>query len=77
MLTRGGVRLDVGPTRHGITRGHTIYFFDPAGVRNEVFTGGYWADPRMKPINWAADELWTGISYWDRAERGSFVASYT
>ena len=31
--------IDIGPTRHGITRGQTIYFFDPAGNRNEVFSG--------------------------------------
>ena len=35
------VSVDVGPTRHGITRGTTIYFFDPSGNRNEVFSGGY------------------------------------
>ena len=27
------VSIDVGPTRHGITRGQTVYFFDPAGNR--------------------------------------------
>ena len=27
------VPIDIGPTRHGITRGTTIYFFDPAGNR--------------------------------------------
>ena len=52
--------IDAGPTRHGITRGHTIYFFDPSGNRNEVFTGGYWADPKMEPITWTADKLWAG-----------------
>jgi len=77
VLARGGTKLDIGPTRHGISRGHTLYFFDPCGVRNEVFTGGYWADPRMEPITWTADQLWTAISYWDRVERGGFVASYT
>lgn len=35
------VSVDVGPTRHGITRGTTICFFDPSGNRNEVFSGGY------------------------------------
>ena len=36
------VPIDIGPTRHGITRGTTIYFFDPSGNRNEVFAGlGY------------------------------------
>ena len=65
-----------GPTRHGITRGHTIYFFDPLGNRNKVFTGGYWADPKVEPITWTADKLWQGIFYWDR-QKGSFVANYT
>ena len=35
------VPIDIGPTRHGITRGTTIYFFDPSGNRNETFAGGY------------------------------------
>ena len=33
--------LEIGPTRHGITRGTAIYFFDPSGNRSEVFAGGY------------------------------------
>jgi len=77
VLARAGVQIDTGPTRHGITRGHTIYFFDSSGNRNEVFTGGYWADPRMTPITWTADEMWTGIFYWDRREKGAFIANYT
>ena len=52
-------------------------FFDPSGVRNEVFTGGYYADPEMRPITWTVDQLWTGIFYWDRVEKGAFVANYT
>jgi catechol 2,3-dioxygenase len=77
VIVRGGATIDAGPTRHGITRGHTIYFFDPSGNRNEVFTGGYYADPKMEPITWTADKLWQGIFYWDRTEKGSFVANYT
>ena len=41
ILAYNGVTIDIGPTRHGMTRGNTIYFFDPMGTRNEVFTGGY------------------------------------
>jgi catechol 2,3-dioxygenase len=77
VLARAGVQIDTGPTRHGITRGHTIYFFDSSGNRNEVFTGGYWADPRMSPITWTADEMWMGIFYWDRCEKGAFISNYT
>src|SRR3546814_12915418 len=34
------IPIDFGPNRHGVTRGATVYFFDPSGNRNEVFTGG-------------------------------------
>jgi catechol 2,3-dioxygenase len=40
IIARHNIALDIGPTRHGITRGQTIYFFDPSGNRNEVFSGG-------------------------------------
>ena len=45
LFSMDDVSVDVGPTQHGITRGETIYFFDPAGNRNEVFAGGYTAYP--------------------------------
>ena len=34
IISKKKVSLDLGPTRHGITRGETIYFFDPSGNRN-------------------------------------------
>ena len=40
IMGKYNIPVDVGPTRHGITRGATIYFFDPSGNRNEVFSGG-------------------------------------
>ena len=44
------VPIDIGPTRHGITRGMTIYFSGPSGNRNEVFAGGSTtASPRSSP----------------------------
>ena len=39
LMTMDDVPIDIGPTRHGITRGQTVYFFDPSGNRNEVFAG--------------------------------------
>ena len=43
ILSMYEVPFDVTPTRHGISRGQTIYFFDPSGNRNEAFAGGYMA----------------------------------
>ena len=52
LLSMYEVPFDVTPTRHGISRGQTIYFFDPSGNRNEAFTGGYMAFPDMPTITW-------------------------
>ena len=51
------VPVDVTPTRHGITRGQTVYFFDPSGNRNEAFAGGYMAFPDMPTITWKKTKL--------------------
>ena len=65
VLAYNGVQIDVGPTRHGITRGNTVYFFDPLGNRNEVFTGGYRPDPDFEPITWTADQIGRAIFYYE------------
>ena len=56
-----GVEIDAGPTRHGATRGCGLYFFDPAGNRNEVYTGGYWFDPDDEPTTWTEAEMGRAI----------------
>lgn len=56
-----GVAIDAGPTRHGATRGCGLYFFDPAGNRNEVYTGGYWFDPDDEPTTWTEAEMGRAI----------------
>ena len=71
------VSLDIGPTQHGITRGATIYYFDPAGNRNEVFAGGYRAFPD-KPTNiWTVDQLAKGIFYIQRELNERFTTVLT
>jgi len=71
------VDIDVGPTRHGISRGHTIYFFDPAGNRNEVFTGGYYVDSDFEPITWTADQLGPAIFYYEGKLNERFLSVYS
>lgn len=56
-----GVPIDAGPTRHGATRGCGLYFFDPAGNRNEIYTGGYWFDPDDEPTTWTESEMGRAI----------------
>ena len=52
------VPVDIGPTRHGITRGTTIYAWDPSGNRFETFCGGSQPYPDWEPLRWD----WTGFS---------------
>jgi catechol 2,3-dioxygenase len=67
------VSIDIGPTRHGITRGTTIYFFDPSGNRMETFCGGYQWYPDMQPITWSWEEVGRGIFYHDRKLNPAFL----
>jgi catechol 2,3-dioxygenase len=57
------VFIDEGPMRHGITKGTTIYAFDPSGNRFETFSGGYDFYPDMQPTVWTADQLGRGVFY--------------
>ena len=75
---RFGVSIDVAPTRPGITRGETIYFFDPSGNRNETFAGlGYLAQPDRPVTTWTEDELWRGIFFHSGEKSGAFTSAYT
>ncbi|MGQ0617465.1 MAG: catechol 2,3-dioxygenase [Acidimicrobiia bacterium] len=71
------VPVDVGPTRHGITRGTTIYFFDPSGNRNEVFAGGYTVFKDFPCITWTADQIGKGIFYIQRELNERFTTVVT
>lgn len=77
VLAYHGVKIDMGPTRHGITRGYTIYFFDPVGNRNEVFTGGYWHDPDAETITWTEDEMGKAIFYYEGAINEEFLTVHS
>ena len=72
-----GVTIDAGPTRHGATRGCGLYFFDPAGNRNEVFTGGYQFDPDDEPTTWTEAEMGRAIFYYQGQVDQSFMTVHS
>jgi catechol 2,3-dioxygenase len=72
-----GVDIDVAPTRHGVTRGYTTYFFDPVGNRNELFTGGYWVDPDFEPITWTEEEMGRAMFYYSREVNERFFTVHS
>ena len=77
VLAHNAIQIDVGPTRHGITRGTTIYFFDPMGTRNEVFTGGYRPDPDFPTITWTEENVGKAIFYYEGELNERFMKVHT
>ena len=57
IMAANDVPVDIGPTRHGITRGGTIYAWDPSGNRFATFQGGLAPYPDWGPIRWN----WNGL----------------
>lgn len=77
LISMTDTSIDIGPTRHGLTHGKTIYFFDPSGNRNEVFSGGDYSYPDHKPVTWMSKELGKAIFYHDRKLNERFLTVVT
>ena len=71
------LKLDIGPTRHAITRGHSIYFWEPSGNRIEVYAGGYTAYPDHPQRTWDASQLGRGLFYFSGEVIPSFLEIVT
>lgn len=77
LMSINRVSIDIGPTRHGVTRGTTIYAFDRSGNRFETFSGGYQTYPDCKPIKWTMSDIGRGIFYHDRKLNEAFLSVLT
>lgn len=77
LMTIHRVSMDEGPMRHGITKGTTIYAFDPSGNRFETFCGGYDFYPDMDPTVWTLDEMGRGVFYHSRRLNERFLTVVT
>ncbi|TVT48158.1 MAG: catechol 2,3-dioxygenase [Denitromonas halophila] len=74
IMSMNRVSIDMGPTRHGVTRGTTIYAFDPSGNRFETFCGGYQTYPDQQPIKWTFDQVGPAVFYHDRKLNERFLS---
>jgi catechol 2,3-dioxygenase len=77
IITINRVSLDIGPLRHGITRGTTIYAFDPSGNRFETFSGGYDYYPDQPTVTWSFEEMGRGVFYHTRQLNERFLTVVT
>ena len=71
------LKLDIGPTRHAITRGLSIYFWEPSGNRIETYCGGYTAYPDVPQRIWDAEQLGRGLFYFSGEMIPSFLSIVT
>ncbi len=71
------VPVDIGPTRHGVTRGCTIYAWDPSGNRFETFMGGYHPYPDYEPLTWTWDNFGQGLDFPQRKLHETFLTVVT
>lgn len=77
IMSMNKVSIDMGPTRHGVTRGTTIYAFDPSGNRFETFAGGYQTYPDYETLTWTWEEAGTAVYYHDRQLNPAFLEVIT
>ena len=77
IMSMNKISIDMGPTRHGVTRGTTIYAFDPSGNRFETFCGGYQTYPDWAPLTWTWEEVGTAVYYHDRQLNPAFLEVVT
>lgn len=77
IMSMHDVAVDIGPTRHGVTRGCTIYAWDPSGNRFETFMGGYLPYPDYEPLTWTFDHLGQGLDYPQRKLHETFLTVFT
>jgi len=77
IISMRDIPIDIGPTRHGLTRGQTIYFFDPSGNRNEVFCEDSYRYPDSPVLTWTVDHLGQAIFYHSRELNDRFLSVLT
>ncbi len=77
LIGKNKVKRDVGPTRHAITRGQTIYFWEPSGNRIETYAGGYAAYPDHPQRVWDVEEVGRGLFYYEGELFPSFLEIVT
>lgn len=77
LQSRFGIRTELTPSRHGLTRGLTTYFFDPSGNRNETYSGGTFPYYDDEVVTWTADQAGKAIFFHGREMIESFGQAVT
>jgi catechol 2,3-dioxygenase len=79
IMSMNKVPVDIGPTRHGVTRGCTIYAWDPSGNRFEIFREDRQPYPDHEPLTWTFEGMGVdgGLDYVQRKLHETFLTVVT
>ncbi len=79
MMSMHNIPTDIGPTRHGVTRGQTIYAWDPSGNRFETFKEDRSPYPDHEPLTWTFEGTGEGggLDYMQRKLHETFLTVVT
>lgn len=79
IMSMNKIPVDIGPTRHGITRGCTIYAWDPSGNRFETFKEDRHPYPDHPALTWTFEGVGGGggLDYVQRKLHESFLTIVT
>ena len=66
VLAMNAVEIEIGPSRHAISRGYTMYCRDPSNNRIELYIDGGRPDPDDEPITWTLDQMHRGIFLYEK-----------
>jgi catechol 2,3-dioxygenase len=75
IMAMNNIPVDIGPTRHGVTRGCTIYAWDPSGNRFETFHEDRQSYPDQEPLTWTFEGAGAGggLDYVQRKLHETFL----
>ncbi len=78
ILRMNGIDIDVGPTRHGITRGpHRSTSSTPSATATRCSPAATSTDHDWETITWTEDQLGKALFYYENRVVDSFVSIYT
>lgn len=77
IIAKREIPIALTPTRHGLTRGKTVYFYDPSGNCNEAFSEDSYYYPDHPTLTWTADKSGRALLYHSRDINEPFMSACT
>lgn len=77
IVAKHNIPMALTPTRHGLTRGKTCYFYDPSGNCNETFCEDSIYYPDYPTLTWTADKAGRALLFHHAEVDEAFMGACT